>query len=258
MGILNVTPDSFSDGGFYFQKEKAIDYAFQMEAEGADIIDLGGESSRPGAQAVTVREELLRLLPILDAIIPKLKIPVSVDTYKTEVAKQVIESGASIINDIFALREPGMMELIAKKGVPTVLMHMKGTPVTMQTEPVYQSVIEEISSFFKDRIQTALSAGIKLEQIIIDPGIGFGKTVLHNLEILRSLDQFQLFNCPVLIGTSNKSFIGKILNLSVENRLAGSLATVAWAIWKGVQIVRVHNVRATQDVIRMINAIHSE
>lgn len=258
MGILNVTPDSFSDPGRYFSRERAIAHALQMEDDGADFIDIGGESSRPGAQPVSFEEEIERVIPLLEEIVPRLKIPVSVDTFKPEVARRAIEAGASIINDIRALAEPGMKELVSARRVPVVLMHMKGMPETMQMEPAYQAVVTEIASFFKERIQTALSAGIRLEQIIIDPGIGFGKTASHNLEILRSLDQFHTLGCPVLVGTSNKSFIGKILDRPVEKRLAGSLATVAWAVWKGAHIVRVHEVGATKDLIRIIEAIQSE
>jgi dihydropteroate synthase len=258
MGILNVTPDSFSDPGRYFSRERAIAHALQMEDDGADFIDIGGESSRPGAQPVSFEEEIERVIPLLEEIVPRLKIPVSVDTFKPEVARRAIEAGASIINDIRALAEPGMKELVSARRVPVVLMHMKGMPETMQMEPAYQAVVTEIALFFKERIQTALSAGIRPEQIIIDPGIGFGKTASHNLEILRSLDQFHTLGCPVLVGTSNKSFIGKILDRPVEKRLAGSLATVAWAVWKGAHIVRVHEVGATKDLIRIIEAIQSE
>lgn len=258
MGILNVTPDSFSDPGRYFSRNKAIDHALQMEEEGADILDVGGESSRPGAQPVSIDEEVERIIPVLEALIPKLKIPVSVDTYKPEVARRAIEAGAAMINDIRAMAEPGMKELISEKRVPVVLMHMKGTPETMQQEPAYQAVVTEIGSFFKERIEVALSAGIAPEKIIIDPGIGFGKTLTHNMEILRLLDQFHSLGFPVLIGTSNKSFIGKILDRPLEKRLAGSLATVASAISKGAHIVRVHEVGATRDMIRMIEAIESE
>jgi dihydropteroate synthase len=258
MGILNVTPDSFSDPGRYFSREKAITHALRMEEEGADFIDIGGESSRPGAKPVSFEEEIERVIPLLEMLAPRLKIPVSVDTYKPEVARRAIDAGASMINDIRALAEPGMKELLSEKRVPVVLMHMKGTPETMQLEPAYQAVVPEITLFFKERIQTALSAGMAPEQIIVDPGIGFGKTASHNLEILRWLDQFHRLGFPVLVGTSNKSFIGKILDRPVEKRLAGSLATVAWAIRKGAHIVRVHEVGATKDLIRMIEAIESE
>jgi dihydropteroate synthase len=258
MGILNITPDSFSDGGRFYSEEKAVQRALQMEEEGADFIDIGGESSRPGSEEVPLDEELRRVIPVLEAIVPRVRIPVSIDTYKTEVARRAIECGAAMVNDIRALSEAGMQKLVAKTGVGVVLMHMKGRPGTMQNEPHYQSVVPEVVSFLQERMENAIAAGIKPEQIVIDPGIGFGKNLFHNLQILRSLDQFLELNRPVLVGSSNKSFIGKILDRPVDQRLSGSLAAVAWASWKGVQIVRVHDVRATQDVLKMIRAISDQ
>ncbi|MBI1823982.1 MAG: dihydropteroate synthase [Nitrospirae bacterium] len=258
MGILNVTPDSFSDGGLYFSREKAAERALQMEEEGADFIDIGGESSRPGAASVSLAEELERVIPVLEAVIPRLKIPVSVDTCKTEMARRAIECGAAMINDIRALGEPGMMDLVARQGVAAVLMHMKGTPGTMQDEPEYQSVVQEVLLFLKGRFERAIERGVRPEQIILDPGIGFGKSLSHNLEILRSLDRFRMLNRPVMIGVSHKSFIGKVLERPIEKRLFGSLAAAAWAQWKGIHIVRVHDVRATRDVLKMIRAIQDE
>ena len=258
MGILNVTPDSFADQGKHFNKQDAIAHAFKMEEEGADLIDIGGESSRPGAQPVSVEEELRRVLPVLEAIIPRLKIPVSIDTYKPEVARKAVKSGASLLNDIQALRDPEMAEVAAEYKLPVVLMHMQKIPETMQMNPTYQSVIQEILLFFEEKIKWAVSMGISKDQMILDPGIGFGKTVDHNLQILQSVERLGTLNRPVLIGTSNKSFIGKILDLPVENRLAGTLATVAWVVSKGVSLVRVHDVGPAQQVIRMIEAIRSE
>ena len=255
MGFLNVTPDSFADRGKHFNKQDAVDHAFKMEEEGADFIDIGGESSRPGSRPVPMDEELRRVLPVIEAIIPRLKIPVSIDSCKPEVARKAVEYGASLLNDIQALNHPEMVEIAVKYNLPVVLMHMQKTPETMQLNPGYESVVDEIALFFEEKVNSAISSGLSKEQIILDPGIGFGKTVDHNLNILRSVEKFYTLNRPLLIGTSNKSFIGKILDLSVERRLAGSLATVAWAVLKGVHMVRVHDVGATQNVIRMIEAI---
>ena len=257
MGILNATPDSFSDQGKYFGQLDAISHALKMEEEGADFIDVGGESSRPGARPVSVEEELRRVLSILEAVVPRLKIPVSIDTCKPEVARKAIEYGVSLINDIQAFNHPEMAEIDAEYHLPVVLMHMQKTPETMQMSPRYHSVVEEIILFFEAKINAAVSAGLSKEQIILDPGIGFGKTVEHNLKILRSVEEFFALNRPLLIGTSNKSFIGKILDLPADKRLAGSLATVAWAVWKGVHMVRVHEVGPTVNVIRMIEAIRT-
>ncbi|MHB8481664.1 MAG: dihydropteroate synthase [Nitrospiria bacterium] len=255
MGILNVTPDSFSDRGKYFDKQDAVDHALKMEAEGADFIDVGGESSRPGSRPVSADEELRRILPVLEVIIPRLKIPVSIDSCKPEVARKAIEYGASLMNDIQALSHPEMAEIAVEYNLPVILMHMQKTPETMQLNPRYESVVEEIALFFEGKINRAISSGLSKEQIILDPGIGFGKTVDHNLKLLRSVEKFYTLNRPLLIGASNKTFIGKILDLPVEKRLAGSLATVAWAVLKGVHIVRVHDVGSTQNVIRMIEEI---
>ena len=257
MGILNVTPDSFSDGGRHHDRHEAAAHAIRMEEEGADFIDIGGESSRPGASPVSTEEELRRILPVLEALIPRINIPVSIDTCKPEVARKAIQAGASMINDIQGLKNPKMAEVAAEYRLPAVLMHMQNQPETMQLNPAYGSVVSDLLLFFKQEVERAVSSGISREQIVIDPGIGFGKTAAHNLQILRSLEQFHSLGLPVLIGTSNKSFIGKILDLPVEKRLAGSLATVAWAVWKGVHIVRVHEVGPTKNVIQMIDAIRT-
>lgn len=243
MGILNVTPDSFSDGGRFIDPDAAAAHALRMQAEGADIIDIGGESTRPGADPVPVEEELRRLLPVLERLRGKLKVPVSIDTYKAEVAEAALRHGARIVNDVTALRgDPRMAELVAREGVGVVLMHMKGTPRTMQENPTYADVVAEVISFLEERIAFAREWGIDPEQVAVDPGIGFGKTVEHNLEIFRRLGEFRALGRPILVGPSRKSFIGAILGLPVGERLEGTLAACAVAVVRGADIVRVHDV----------------
>ncbi len=243
MGILNVTPDSFSDGGRFLDPDRAVAHALRLQDEGADIIDIGGESTRPGAEPVPLEEELRRVIPVLEKLRRKLRIPVSIDTYKAEVAEAAIELGARIVNDVTALRaDPRMGEVVARAGVGLVLMHMRGTPRDMQENPTYTDVVAEISAFLRERISAALSRGIAPEQIAVDPGIGFGKKLEHNLEILRRLEEFLELGRPVLVGPSRKSFIGEILGLPVEERLEGTLAACAVAVVRGADIVRVHDV----------------
>jgi len=254
MAALNVTPDSFSDGGIYFSAEQALARAIVVAEEGTDILDVGAESSRPGAAPLPVGEERKRLFPLLEHIVEKVKVPVSVDTYKAEIAELAVKAGASIINDITALRgDPRMGEVVAEARCPVILMHMLGTPTTMQASPVYESVVDDICAFFEERISSAESLGIS--DIIIDPGIGFGKTVEHNLEIIRNLRKFCQFGRPVLIGVSRKSFIGRVLDLPVQERLEGTAAAVALAITNGADIVRVHDVKEMVRVARMSDAI---
>jgi len=256
MGILNVTPDSFSDGGLFAEVETAVEHAKNMVAEGADIIDVGGESSRPGADTVSVDAEKDRVLPVIERLIKTVEVPISIDTYKSSVARDALNMGACIVNDITALQgDPDMASVVAAAGVPVVLMHMKGTPKDMQSAPHYDSLISEITSFLKTRIQAAIDAGITQNQIIIDPGIGFGKTVAHNLEIIRRLREFRSLGKPILIGTSRKSFIGKVLGLSTDERLEGTAATIAVSITNGADIVRIHDVKEAARVIRMTDAI---
>lgn len=257
MGILNVTKDSFSDGGLYDKTEKAVIRALEMKEEGADIIDIGGESTRPGATPCTVKEELKRVLPVVKRLIKeKIDLPISIDTYKSEVAKACLEEGAHIINDISGLRfDEKMGEVVASYKAAVVLMHIQGTPQTMQENPQYKCVVSEIIAYLRERINEAISFGIDKEKIIIDPGIGFGKTVEHNLEILNKLREFKSLGRPILIGTSRKSFIGKILDLPVEERLEGTAATVAISILNGANIIRVHDVKAMKRVAKMIDAI---
>ncbi len=256
MGILNVTPDSFSDGGAYFRKGDAQKRARQMEEEGADIIDIGGESSRPYSEPVSIKEELKRVIPIIGKLAKRLKIPISVDTCKSEVARCALEEGASMVNDITALRHDGkLIEIVKKYDVPLVIMHMRGLPRNMQDNPGYKDVVSDIIKFFRERIKFLKAKGIKEESLVIDPGFGFGKTKTHNMEILKRLDEFKVLKMPVLAGTSRKSFIGKVLDLNVNERIFGTAATVALSIVKGAHIVRVHDVRAMREVSRMTDAI---
>ncbi len=255
MGILNVTPDSFSDGGLYNRLDKALEHAEKMVEDGADIIDVGGESSRPGSEPVPEDIEIERVLPIIEKLAKRIKVPISIDTYKASVAERALDAGASIVNDISALEDSKMASILAKFDVPVILMHKQGSPKNMQVNPSYNSLIPEIIAYLQSRIQLAEDYGIKSEQIIIDPGIGFGKTTEHNLEILRDLRKFKLLNKPILIGTSRKSFIGKILDLPVEDRLEGTAATVAIAIANGADIIRVHDVKEMKRVALMTDAI---
>jgi dihydropteroate synthase len=256
MGILNLTPDSFSGDGIYENVEFATEVAEEMWENGADIIDIGGESTRPGAEPVTLEEELKRVIPVIKNLRKKIKIPISIDTYKAKVAEEAILQGANIVNDISGLGfDPGMKEVVSKYKIPVVIMHIKGTPKNMQLNPEYKDVVKEIIEYFKNRIELAKSCGIEEEKIIIDPGIGFGKTLEHNLEILRRLSEFKILNKPILVGTSRKSFIGKILNLPENERLEGTAATVAISIANGADIVRVHDVKEMKRVAKITDAI---
>jgi dihydropteroate synthase len=255
MGIVNLTPDSFFDGGRLNGPEAARAHALALVAEGADILDLGAESSRPGAEPVTAEEELARLLPVLE-LLRDCPVPISVDTYHATTARAALAHGAAMINDISALRhDPEMAGVIAEAGCPCVLMHMQGTPRNMQQDPRYDNVVEEIGAFFEERIAAAEGAGIAREQIWLDPGFGFGKTVAHNLTLLRELAAFRRFGLPVLIGTSNKSTIGTVLDAEVHDRTEGTAATVAVSIVAGAHCVRVHDVKAMRRVVRMTEAI---
>ncbi len=254
MGVLNVTPDSFSDGGRYLDRDSAFAWVQRMIEEGAAIVDIGGESSRPGAEPVSVEEELRRVIPVIEAA-AELDITISVDTCKSEVARTAIEAGAHMVNDITAMGDPRMADVVAETGAAIVLMHMQGTPGTMQDRPEYSDLIPDIYGFLQERRDLALEAGIERDRIIVDPGIGFGKTLEHNLEILRELASFKGMHQPLLIGTSSKSFIGKVLDLPVEKRLEGTLASNVAAIMKGADIIRVHDVRAAARAVRLTDAI---
>jgi len=256
MGILNATPDSFSDGGRFFDREDALRRAERMTEEGADIVDVGGESSRPGADPVSEEEEIRRTAPVIEYLAGRLDAVLSIDTYKAAVARRALDAGATMVNDIGALRlDPGMAPLVAEYDVPLVLMHMKGTPKTMQRSPRYDDLMGEIGTFLEDRMEVAVRAGVPHEQLILDPGIGFGKTIEHNLEILARLDALRPLDHPLLIGPSRKSFIGTLLGLPADERLEGTLAAVVCGVWNGAHIVRVHDVRETVRVVRVADAI---
>jgi len=252
MGVLNLTPDSFYDGGRYITPQAAVERALAMVDEGADIIDIGGESSRPGARPVGVDEELARVVPVVEALIEKSDVLISVDTTKSAVARAAIAHGARIINDISALRnDANMARVVARSGAYLVLMHMQGNPETMQQNPVYGDVVADIKDFLQERIDAAVSAGIDRKRLIVDPGIGFGKRLPHNLEILRDLARFKDLDLPILVGLSRKSFLGEILDLPTSERLVGTIAANAIAIANGADIIRVHDVkegRRTADV----------
>ncbi len=259
MGVLNVTPDSFSDGGKYYNKRKAIARALEMAAEGADIIDVGGESTRPGARGITAEEERLRIIPVIEAISKRLKIPVSVDTRKAKVADSAIRAGASIVNDISGLKyDPAMAGVAAEYGAGVIVMHMKGTPRDMQRSPRYHNIIAEIKSGLRESIRIARRAGINEKNIIVDPGIGFGKTAGHNLEILNRLGEFKELGRPICVGTSRKSFIGRILNSrDAGDRLSGTIATCVVAIMRGANILRVHDVKEAAEAAAITDSILS-
>ena len=254
MGILNVTTDSFSDGGNFIDPEHAVRHALEMIEDGADFIDVGGESTRPGAEAVSVEEELRRVVPVVERLAKSTSLPISIDTYKSAVAERVLDLGAVMVNDISGLRfDSKMVDVIANRNASVVLMHIKGTPKTMQEEPHYDDVVEDICQYLHESILMAERKGI--EQIIIDPGIGFGKAPGHNLEIIRRLKEFQRLGYPVLVGPSRKSFIGKILDLPVEKRLEGTAAAVAVSLMNGANIVRVHDVKEMKRVAKVVDAI---
>jgi dihydropteroate synthase len=257
MGILNTTPDSFSDGGLHDNKERAVEYALKMIDDGADIIDIGGESTRPGSAPVALDEELRRTVPVIEALAKKINIPISIDTYKAAVAKRALEAGASIVNDISGLRfDPAMPGMVSAHKVPVVIMHIKGTPQNMQLNPVYDGLIPEIINYLSESIRLALEAGISEDMIILDPGIGFGKTLEHNLEIINRLQEFRTFNKPILIGPSRKAFIGRILdNAPPSERAEGTAAAVTASILNGADMVRVHDVKEMVKVVRVADAI---
>ncbi len=254
MGIINVTPDSFSDGGLYASTNDAVLQAERLIGEGADIIDIGGESTRPGSTPVGVEEELRRVLPVVQALV-KTGIPISVDTSKAEVMYETIKAGATMINDVNALQSPGALEVVADKEVTICLMHMQGEPQYMQVDPQYKDVIVEIKYFLQQRIDIVKAAGIDLDRIIIDPGFGFGKTLEHNLKLLRYLDQFTDLGVPILVGLSRKSMLKKITGNKNGDLVHSSIAAALMAIVKGAKILRVHDVKATKDALKIYNAI---
>lgn len=255
MGILNVTPDSFSDGGRFLSVPKAVEQALKMQEEGADLIDVGGESTRPGAAPVSVEEELRRILPVLEPLVRRLKIPVSVDTCKASVAEQALLGGASLVNDVTALRDPRMGEMVARFGVPVILMHMRGDPQTMQQDPHYDRLIPEILSDLKQSLRKAKEAGIADENLLTDPGLGFGKRWQDNLVLIKSLGDFKALGFPVVVGPSRKSFLGKVTGASIEDRLSGTAAAVALAVSYGADVVRVHDVAPMRRAALLADAV---
>jgi len=253
MGVVNVTPDSFSDGGKFFDTKAAVAHALKLAEDGADILDIGGESSRPGALPVSVSEELDRVLPVLSGL-KGIEKPVSVDTRRPEVMQAALSAGASMINDIEALTAPGALEAVAKSRCAVCLMHKKGEPATMQRDPHYDDVVGEVSFFLKSRVENAVRAGIARERIVVDPGFGFGKTAAHNMELLRRLKEFSSLDLPILAGWSRKSTLGKLTGRPADERLAGSLAAALLALQGGATILRVHDVKETRDVIAVWQA----
>jgi dihydropteroate synthase len=256
MGIVNVTPDSFSDGGRFAGPGAALDHARRLVDAGADLLDLGGESSRPGSESVPVDEELRRVLPVVEALAAESGVPLSIDTTKAEVARRALAAGAAIVNDISAMdADPGMVHLVAESGAGVVLMHMRGVPKTMQDDPCYEDVVREVYDFLAHRLDRAESRGIPRERIAVDPGIGFGKTMAHNLEILRNLRRFDTLGCAILIGTSRKKFLGTITGREVGERATASAVSSLAACVAGARVVRVHDVAATVDAIKVWGAV---
>ena len=260
MGVLNITPDSFSDGGLYLDKSVAIKRAIQMVEDGADIIDIGGESTRPGSESITIDKELKRTIPVIEALTREIKVPISIDTYKSEVAMAALDSGASMVNDISGLRfDPKMSEVVSEYKVPVVIMHIKGSPKDMQQNPVYEALVPEIMDYFRASISIAKQSDISDDKIIIDPGIGFGKTPEHNLTIINNLREFTSLEKPILIGPSRKAFIGKILgDVPVTDRLEGTATAVAISIMNGANMIRAHDVKEMVKVAKIADAVKKE
>ncbi len=254
MGIINVTPDSFSDGGRYVQRDAALAHAQQLIAEGADLLDIGGESTRPGAQPVSVQEEIDRVIPVLEGL-RGAPVPLSIDTRRAEVMRVALAAGASLVNDVAALREPGALEAVAASGAAVCLMHMQGQPQTMQAQPEYRDVVSEVRAFLAARIAAVEVAGVSRERIVADPGFGFGKSLGHNLVLLRDLAAFRELGVPILAGLSRKSMLGALTGQDAEHRLPASLAAALIAVQKGASIVRVHDVRATVDALKILRAV---
>ena len=256
MGVVNVTPDSFYDGGRHLDAEAAVAHAVRLVEEGADLLDVGAESTRPGADAVNEVEERRRVIPVVTAVAKAVTVPISIDTSKAAIAREALDAGAVLVNDVTALRgDSAMVDVVARSGAGIVLMHMYGTPRTMQQAPRYDDVVEEISVFFEERIHFAMTHGIVRRQIILDPGIGFGKLLVHNLTLLAQLRCFEIFECPLLVGVSQKAFLGQLLDRPVQERQWGTAAAVAMAVDRGAGILRVHDVRAMKDVVQVAAAI---
>jgi dihydropteroate synthase len=254
MGILNITPDSFYDGGRYRDLTRALERAEDMVNEGATLVDVGGESTRPGAEPVSVQQELDRIIPIIETLVRSFPAPISVDTSKPAVMREALRVGAGMVNDIRALQEPEALDVLSKHQVPVCLMHMQGTPATMQHRPHYKDVVSDIKAFFENRLSVCEAAGISRDRIVIDPGFGFGKTLAQNLLLLKKLHAFHSHRVPLLVGLSRKSMIGKVLGTPVDERLFGSLAAAVIAAWQGARIIRAHDVKATVQALKMCDA----
>jgi dihydropteroate synthase len=255
MGIVNITPDSFSDGGKFSSTDLAVEHALKLIAEGADILDIGGESTRPGAAIVSLDEELKRVIPVIEALSKTCNVPISIDTYKPEVMRQAITAGADIVNDIRALQEPNALEIVAQSNVGICLMHMQGTPQTMQLEPHYIDVVSEVKQFLVDRVNAALAHGIVKSRILLDPGFGFGKTRAHNIALIQHLDELNTIGLPLLVGLSRKSVLGSITGADEGQRLYASIAASVISAMKGAKIIRVHDVKATVNALKVVTAI---
>jgi dihydropteroate synthase len=257
LGIVNVTPDSFSDGGRYFDTGAAVEHGLRLVAEGADLLDVGGESSRPGAEPVAVEEELHRVIPVVRGLAERTDVPVSVDTSKSAVAREALAAGARVVNDITGLRgDPDMVAVARDAGAGVIVMHMQGTPQTMQVNPSYADVVGEVAAFFEERLRALAGAGIAGERVVLDPGIGFGKTAAHNLELLARLEGYRHFARPVCLGVSRKGFFGKLLGRQTGDRLAASLAAACYALARGsAHLLRVHDVAATRDAVRLFQEL---
>lgn len=255
MGIVNVTPDSFSDGGRYASTQKALSHALQLVAEGADILDIGGESTRPGATPVPLQEELDRVIPVLEALVKQINIPISIDTYKPQVMQAAIAAGASMVNDVRALQEEGALKVVAGSNAGVCLMHMQGTPQTMQEHPHYEDVVNDVKHFLSERLQACLNAGIRASRIVLDPGFGFGKTRAHNIALAKNLGVLCALGQPVLVGLSRKSVLGQVTGNDVDTRVHASVAAAVISAMKGAKILRVHDVAATKEAIKIVSAI---
>jgi dihydropteroate synthase len=255
MGIVNVTPDSFSDGGQYISTEAAVTHALALIDEGADILDIGGESTRPNAKPVSLDEELDRVIPVIMALSKQINVPISIDTYKPKVMHAAIEAGASIVNDVRALQEEGALEVVANSNAGVCLMHMQGTPQTMQINPQYQNVLSEVNAFLADRLQITIKAGIGIDRILLDPGFGFGKTRAHNILLIQQLEYFAELGRPLLVGLSRKSVLGQVAGGDVNERLYASIAASTIAAMKGAKILRVHDVKETKEALKVVSAL---
>lgn len=258
MGVLNVTPDSFSDGGRFLEIDQAIEQGLRMVEDGAGFIDVGGESTRPGAEPVSDEAELRRVVPVIEALARRVSVPISIDTSKPSVMRAAVQAGAELINDVYALRAPGALEAARETGAAVCLMHMQGEPRTMQVEPHYEHVVHEVRSFLEERVDACLNIGIELDRLVVDPGIGFGKRLQHNLALLAAIPDLSVRQRPVLIGVSRKSMFKTLLGRDVDERLPGALAVATASVLAGARLIRAHDVRATVDAIKVAQALHGE